>query len=229
MTDFGAPAGTFPPPPVPPPPPAFSGRTGPPWEQPGPAVQRFIDTAKGALLDTAPTFRNMRREGGLQNPLIYYLIGGFISVLAQAIWSGIGFNPMSSYGGGYAGSGLIAGLLFGACFVVIGIFIGSGIIHLMLMLLGGQNQPFETTFRTICYAQGSAAPIGAVPFCGGIISALLGLYAIIVGLSETQEISIGKAAAAVLIPAVVCCLLVAVLVAAIGMAALGLGAAMGRS
>jgi hypothetical protein len=228
MTDFGAPAGTFPPPPVPPPPPTFSGRTGPPWEQPGPAVQRFIDTAKGALLDTAPAFRNMRREGGLQNPLVYYLIGGLLSVIVQVVWQTIGIVPMGGYGG-YAGSGLVAGLLLGACAVVIGIFIGSGIIHLMLMLLGGQNQPFETTFRTICYAQGSAAPIGAVPFCGGIISALWGLYAIIVGLSETQEISVGKAAAAVLIPAVVCCLLLAVLVAAIGMAALGLGAAMGRS
>jgi hypothetical protein len=226
MTDFGTPAGTFPPPPVPPPPPPpFSGggRTGPPWEQPGPAVQRFIDTAKGALLDTENAFGNMRREGGLANPIVYYLIGGLISVLAQAIWNGIGFS-MPGMGGGYAGAGIISGLLIGACFVVLGIFIWSGIVHLMLMLLGGQNFPFETTLRTIAYAHGSAAPIGAVPFCGGLIAGLWGVYAAIIGLSKTQEISTGKAAGAILIPVLVCCVLTfvfaGVIMTALGMAAL---------
>lgn len=224
MTDFGAPAGTFPPPPVPPPP--FSGgdRTGPPWEQPGPAVQRYIDTAKGVLLETEKAFGNMRREGGLANPLVYFLIGAAVQVLAQATWSGLGFG-IPGMGNSMASSGFIGALVMGACFAVLGIFIGSGITHLMLMLLGGQNHPFETTFRTAAYVQGSVAPIGAIPFCGGIIAGLWGLYAIIIGLSKTQEISVGKAAAAVLIPAVVCCILAVLffsaIAAAIGFAALG--------
>ena len=224
MTDFGAPAGTFPPPPVPPPPPSSGGRTGPPWEQPGPAVQRFIDTAKGVLLDSEQAFANMRREGGLANPLVYYLIGALLSVLAQAIWNGIGFS-MPGMGSGYAGAGVLSALVMGACFVILGIFIGSGIVHLMLMLLGGQNYPFETTLRTIAYAHGSAAPIGAVPFCGGLIAMLWGLYAVVIGLSKTQEISVGKAAAAVLIPGLVCCAIAFIFAvifgAALGMAALG--------
>ena len=223
MTDFGAPAGTFPPPPIPPPPPSSGGRTGPPWEQPGPAVQRFIDTAKGVLLESERAFANMRREGGLGNPIVYYLIGAFIQVIAQAVWSGIGFAT-PGMGGGYAGAGFISALLMGACLVVIGIFIWSGIVHLMLMLLGGQNYPFETTLRTISYAHGSAAPIGAIPFCGGPIAGLWGLYAVIIGLSKTQEISIGKAAGAVLIPILVCCVLIGILGALFGMAALGMAA-----
>lgn len=227
MTDFGAPPGSFPPPPVPPspPPPLFGERSGPPWEQPGPFVQRFIDTAKGALLDPTATFRNMRREGGLGNPLVYYLVGGLISVLFQAMWSGLGLSPGSSYGYG-ASAGVLGALMFGACVVVIAIFIGSGIIHLMLMLLGGQRFPFETTFRTLAYAHGSSAPIGAIPFCGGVIAAIWGLVVAIIGLSQTQEISIGKAAAAVLIPGIVCCVLAmlafgAAIMAALGVAAMG--------
>jgi hypothetical protein len=223
MTDFGAPAGTFPPPPVPPPPPSPGGRTGPPWEQPGPAVQRFIDTAKGVLLEAEKAFSTMRREGGLANPIVYYLIGGLISVLAQAIWNGIGLNP--GYGmGPYAGAGIFSSLILGACIVILGIFIWSGIVHVMLMLLGGQNFPFETTLRTIAYAHGSAAPIGAAPFCGGLIAGLWGLYAVIIGLSKMQEISTGKAAGAVLIPVLVCCVLAFIfagfIAAALGMAAL---------
>jgi hypothetical protein len=228
MTDFGAPPGTFPPPPVPPPP-SFpgGGRTGPPWEQPGPAVQRWIDTAKGALLETEKAFADMRREGGLANPLVYYLIGGLVQVLATAIWSGIGLNPFGNYGP-FGGGGLIAGLIMGACLVTIGVFIGAGIVHLMLMLLGGQNFPFETTFRTVCYAAGSAQPIGAIPFCGGIIAGLWSLYATIVGLSKTQEISTGKAAGAVLIPIVLCCGMWLVAVVMFGVAA-GLAGFFGRS
>lgn len=218
MSDFGAPAGTFPPPPVPPPPPSgpFGERTGPPWEQSGPAVQRFIDTAKGALLDPATTFRNMRREGGLANPLVYYLIGGLFLVLSQAIWSGLGMNPM----GRGMPAGLLAVLLFGACYVVAIVFIGSGITHVMLMLLGGAKYPYETTFRTFAYAQGSALPIAIIPFCGGIIGGVWALVVYIIGLSQTQEISTGKAAAAVLIPAIVCCglIMIVAIVAGIGMA-----------
>jgi hypothetical protein len=125
----------------------------------------------------------------------------------------------------YAGPGVISLLLFGACIVVIGVFIGSGIVHLMLMLFGGQNYPFETTFRTLCYAHGSASPLGAIPFCGGLIAAIWGVYAAIVGLSQTQEISTGKAAAAVLIPGLVCCLLLLVVLGTAIMAALGMAAA----
>jgi hypothetical protein len=165
----------------------------------------------------------MRREGGIGNPLVYYLIGGAISVLAQAMWNLIGLSPASRFGGGaYASGGLVGALVIGACFVVIGVFIFSGIVHLMLMLLGGQKYPFETTFRTLCYAHGSAAPLGAVPICGGLIGGIWGLVVYIIGLSQTQEISTGKAAAAVLIPIVVCCVLVGIfaVVAGIGMAAM---------
>ena len=75
----------------------------------------------------------------------------------------------------------------------------------------------------------SAAPIGAIPACGGLIAGLWGLYAVMIGLSKTQEISTGKAAAAVLIPIVICCVLGAILGALFGMAALFGAAALGRS
>jgi hypothetical protein len=163
----------------------------------------------------------MRREGGLGAPLTYYLIGAFIGLIGSLIWQGIGLNPMGSYGPG-AGAGIFMGMIVGACVILLGIFIWSGIVHLMLMLLGGQKYPFEATLRTIAYAQGSAAPINAVPACGGLIAGLWGLYAVIIGLSETQEISVGKAAGAVLIPVVVCCGLAAIMIAMVGMAAFGM-------
>ncbi|HEY8548853.1 MAG TPA: YIP1 family protein [Vicinamibacterales bacterium] len=225
MTEFGAPPGSFPPP-VPPPPPTAGARTGPPWEGTGPAVQRFIDTAKGVLLDPTTTFRNLRREGGLGGPVTYYLIGTLLSVVAQSVWQlaglGSGFEQYG-YGGGFLSS-----LILGAVAVLAGLFIGSGIVHLFLMLLGGARFPFEATLRTLAYAHGSAAPIGIVPFCGGFVAMIWGIIAAIIGLAQVHETSTGKAAGAVLIPFVLCCALLAIFATAGVLAMLGIAAAANR-
>jgi hypothetical protein len=234
MTDFGAPPGTFPPPPPPvpplpsPPPPPFGDRTGPPWEQSGPpATQRYVDTLKAVLMDPTTTFRNMRREGGLANPLTYYLIGVIVAALSQFIWeAALPFGGAGWYGGyGIPGSGLVATIILYPIILLCAFFVASGIYHLMLMLLGGQRYPFETTARTVAYAYGSAMPINIVPICGGLIAGIWSVVALIIGLAQTQETTIGKAAGAVLIPAVLCCgaaiLFGAALATMLGIAALG--------
>ncbi len=222
MTDFGAPPGTFPPPPVPPPPPIES-RQGPPWEQTGPAVQRYVDTIKGVLLDPVATFRTVRREGGLGPPVAFYVIGALLSVVAQFVWQLAGLGGFGEFGG--YGGGAFGALIMGAVVAVLGVFIGSGIIHLVLMLLGGAKFGYETTLRTVAYGFGSAQPIGVVPFCGGIIAAVWGIVVAILGLAQMQDTTTGKAAGAVLIPMVLCCAIIGLAFGAAILAALGFAAA----
>lgn len=202
MSDFGTPPPpsfpSFPTPPLPP------GRTGPPWESPqGAPVQRWIDTAKGVLTDPVATFANMRREGGLGAPLIYYLIGMLVGMAGTILWQMIGI------GGGMFGGGHDPGLLFLIICIpilaTIGMFVGSFIIHFALGLFGGQKHPYETTFRVMAYAFGSSQPIALIPFCGSPIAGLWGLVVAILGLAQAQETSTGKSAAAVLTPSVLCC------------------------
>ena len=78
-------------------------------------------------------------------------------------------------------------------------------LHLGLMICGGAKQPFETTFRTYCYAQGSASVLQIVPVCGAMASGIWALVCLCIGLSKTQEISVGKAVLAVFLPMIVCC------------------------
>ena len=59
-------------------------------------------------------------------------------------------------------------------FIVIGLFIGSAIVHLCLMIVGGANQSFETTFRVLAFSHGSAGPLQIIPLCGGLICRGLG-------------------------------------------------------
>jgi hypothetical protein len=242
MTDNYPPPPPPPPYTPPPPPPPFGpppggepdgARTGPPWEQPGPPFERFARTAQAVLLEPTRFFSTMRREGGLGQPLVFGIIGtlagGVIGAIYQMLLSMMG----AGFRGGDAGAEVFAGLFSTGCIIVVlpvvtvlSMFIAAGIYHLMLMLLGAAARPFETTMRVIAYGTGSTSLLNVIPICGGFIGALWGIVVAIIGLAQAHEISTGKAAAAVLIPFVACCVLLALFYASIAAMILG-GAAMG--
>ncbi len=110
-------------------------------------------------------------------------------------------------------------LILAPVFIVIGIFINAGIVHLCLMLVGGAKQSFETTFRVVCFAAGSVGPLLVVPFCGGLIAGVWRIVLECIGLARAHEIDTGKAVMAVLLPLIVCCgggLLIVILMGGFG-------------
>lgn len=121
-----------------------------------------------------------------------------------------------------------AGMFSAGCMVlvlpvaaVIGMFVGSAIYHVMLLMLGGARRPYETTLRVSAYSNGATAVLNLIPICGAFVAALYGIVATIVGLAKAHEISTGKAAAAVLLPVILCCAVVAVFYAAIAAVIVG--------
>lgn len=203
----GYPFGT----PIPPLPPS-SGRTGPAWEGAGEFAQRYVETVRGVLTDPKGFYANMRLTGGLQAPVTFALVGLGISAVAGAVYNSFG-SAFGSYGfgGGMPGSGFVSVLVMGLVLGTVGLFIGAGIFHLVLSLLGAARQPFEATLRVVAYALGATSLIGLIPFCGSIIGGLYGIYLYIVGLADVHQTDMAKAAIAVLAPAVVCCVLFALL------------------
>jgi hypothetical protein len=88
--------------------------------------------------------------------------------------------------------------------VAIGVFIASGIYHVMLLILGGARHGFEATFRVACFAEATYLFM-LLPFCGNVIAPVWGIVVTIIGLAQTHQIGGGKAAAAVLLPLVILC------------------------
>jgi hypothetical protein len=82
------------------------------------------------------------------------------------------------------------------------IFIGSAIIHLCLMIVGGNNSRYKTTFRAISYSN-SAYLFGIIPFIGLIIGGIYTFILTIIGVREGHRISTGKAILAVILPVIV--------------------------
>jgi hypothetical protein len=211
------------PPPVPPlpaagavPPGGEPPRSGTPWDRRGEIgfFPALVQTTQQVLLEPTRFFQTMPVTGGIGSPLLYGLILGTIGVVLQAVYNMLVqgmFGPM--FAGGdlermmpflAGGAGLVVNIVVAPLFVILGMFIGSGIVHLMLMLLGGAQREFEATFRVVGYTY-AASVFQLVPICGGIVAAVYSLVLAIIGVSEVHRISRGKAAAAVLLPIVLLC------------------------
>jgi hypothetical protein len=203
-------------------------RSGLPWDQrmSKGLVGAFIETLQMVLSKPAEAFTAMKREGGLGDPLLYGIIGGSVGVIVYFIYN-LFFQSLGTFanrsnpfahaiGTGVGGVFLI---ICAPIFVVIGIFVGSAILHICLMLVGGAKQSFETTFRVVCFAGGSVNPLLIVPFCGGLIVGIWKIVLYCIGLARAHETDTGRAVLAVFLPLIVCCgggILIAIMFGAFG-------------
>src|SRR5215510_9639315 len=193
---------------------ATAPRSGLPWEhrQERGFFNAFVETLVMVLTKPSEAFMVMKREGGLGEPLIYALIGGCVGGIVSLFFS-LGLQSMGFFADRHdtfgamagTGAGFAAFIVLVPLFVVIGLFIGSAIVHFCLMIVGGANQPFETTFRVVAFSQGSAGPLQIIPICGGLISGVWGLVCNCIGLARAHETDTGRAVLAVFLPLIVCC------------------------
>ena len=192
-----------------------SAGSGLPWEHRAQLgnVKAWFDTVSLLITKPGDAFRLMRPEGGLLDPLLFGLIGGcagsIVSLLFQGLFQSIpGFSsrntPFDFLGIGPWTLIIIYAVLT-PFLLTIGLFIGGGILHLCLMLVGGANRSFETTFRVVCFTAGAANLFSMIPFCGGIIAFIYHIVLEIIGVSRAHQTTTGKAALAVFLPLIVCC------------------------
>src|SRR5216117_1107337 len=188
-------------------------RSGLPWEnrQERGFFNAFVETLVMVVTKPGTAFAVMRTEGGLGEPLLYAIIGGGAGVIVWFIFSlilnSLGFlNPRETSFGPMVGMSVsFVMLVWRLVAVAIAPFIFGGLVHLALIVVGGANKAFETTFRVISFSQGSTAPLQLVPCCGGLVALVWCLVANCIGVARAHEIDTGRATLAVLLPVIVCC------------------------
>ena len=203
-------------------------RGGLPWErrEERGLVNAFIETLVMVLTKPGEAFAAMKREGGLGEPLIYALIGGCVGGVVSFLFS-LGLQSIGFFADRQSTFAAMAGMGIGSAvflvllplFIVIGLFIGGAIVHLCLMIVGGANQSFETTFRVLAFSHGSTGPLQMIPICGGVIAGVWALVCSCIGLARAHETDTGRAVLAVFLPLIVCCgggLLIAFMFGALG-------------
>jgi len=191
--------------------PSTGGRTKTPWEDRETAgfFSGMLATIKGALFTPVEFFRKMPVTGGLTNPLLFALIIGMVGAMSLYFWQILfkgmvqDYMPpgiMSSAGQQpFQDSSVFLKAFFTPFFIIGGLFIFSGILHVFLMLIKGARAGFEATFRVVAYSC-SVDVIFLIPFCGSFIAGIWAVVLTIIGLREAHEISGGKAAFAVFFP-----------------------------
>ena len=172
-------------------------------------VQTFIATVQAVVLRPVEFFRGILRQGDLINPLIFAIICYEVSAILGGLLRLVGIGANQGFGS------YIASIILAPIFAAIGLFIFSGILHLLVMLIvGSRNSGFEATFRVVAYSAVTSL-VSWIPFIGWILS-LYGIYLGIVGIREMHNTTTGKAALVVLIPAAVVLLILLLLAAVIG-------------
>jgi hypothetical protein len=205
--------------------PSFIERSKTPWENreeiglfPG-----LFRTMKDALFTPSEFFKKMPVSGGLTDPLLYALIVGMVGLMVHYFWDILLYNSMPDFIASEmktsAGRSMVQGFRspFAAMIMpfllIFWLFIVSGALHLVLLLVRGASAGFEATFRVIAYGVSPFVAL-VLPFCGMPIAGVWVMTISVIGLKEAHGTTGGKAAFAVLFPFIFCC---GILIAAIAL------------
>lgn len=206
---------------------AAAGQGGglPPWER----RDRFgflnglYLTVKDVLVAPHRMFAGMRADAGLGQPLLFALVIGVCGAFVAWMWtltgSSLQFLLQDRLDGGVRAPVLsLAAFLASPIAVALTVFLKAGLIHLMLILLGGSRSAFEATFRVAAYAEASDI-LSLVPFCGSGLGFFWNLAILIAGLHAIHRIEPWKAVVAVAVPMALC---LAAFAGSLGLILLGL-------
>jgi len=182
-------------------------RIGAPWERASEIgfVRGVWQTFAGVLFSPADFFRGVTVTGGMMEPLAFGLLAGALGNMLGLFW------PVLLVSGGLFPFGEIvlprlgAGLIFLVLAVIIpisvtlGMYIYSGVLHLLLLIVRGATNGFEATFRVVAYSHAAQA-WEVIPVIGSWVGGIWRVVVWVVGLREIHHTSYSRVIVAFLVP-----------------------------
>lgn len=213
-----------------PPPPPPSSSAPPPGDQPSPFADRgasgffaaFFRTWKLVAMEPLRFFGHVRIQP-LGPAVLFGLIGGTVGGAVAALFGLLTrvstlaalrqamdqmpeaeaelFERFLPFLGGGAAA---LQLILVPVGIVVSMFVGAGILHLLLLMLGGARRGFAATLTVVAYSYGLRL-IDAVPMCGSPIAFVWQVVVVIIGLAAVHRTDTWRSAVAVILPVVVLC------------------------
>ena len=147
----------------------------------------------------------MTVRGGLAPPLAFGLLLGAIGTMFGFFWQFLMVSgSLLTLTGGLLGPIGIGAIFIGLMilsplYVLAGMFLSAGILHLCLLAVRGAPNRFEATFRVVAYSQ-AIQVLALIPFVGGPVAWIWNLIVQVIGLKEIHDITYGRVVLALLIP-----------------------------
>ena len=176
-----------------------------PWESGEGFIAAFLRTTQEVLFSPTKFFKKVAAGEGYWSPFIFAMISGIIGCGAILLWQWLflsGIVPPQIRSVTTYSLFLVFAIILIPFWVAFSIVVGSGVIHLCVMIVGGNRKGFEATFRVISYSH-SATLFYIVPLIGTFVGGIYLMILAILGVREGHGISTGKAVLAVLLPLII--------------------------
>jgi predicted Zn finger-like uncharacterized protein len=167
-------------------------------------------TIKLVLLSPRLFFSVMPVGGGLAKPLTFTILVTMIQGMVQYIWGMAGMSTategVDSVGGLTGTVTALLMLLVMPAFIAMGQFVITSIYHFLLMIMRGDNQGFEGTFRALAYANAPIVlglfpmPMVEIEVGWMVIAGVWGLFLTIIGLRYIHKTTYAKVIPVALVP-----------------------------
>ena len=165
----------------------------------------FFRTMREVLFSPMSFFREMPVDKNIHYSLIYGIIMGFFVALSGLLWQ-FAFSGLMGGGEGMQGmEALFTPFLFiiYAFFlpfvITFSLFMYTGMLHTMLIVVGGNRRGLDATFRVVAYTQ-SAQVFSLIPILGVFIYLVYTPILFAIGFKQSHQITTGKAVLAVILP-----------------------------
>jgi len=176
-----------------------------PWEGGEGFIGAFFRTVRESLFSSTQFFKKVAQGEGYWSPLIYGIISGIIGIGGALFWQWILVSqwfPIQKFPAiPYTFFLLILSIAL-PFLVAFSILLESNIIHICLMIVGGNKNGFQATFRAVAYSF-SGQIFGLIPFIGSTIGGIYTLILVIFGVREGHGLSTGRAVLAILFPFII--------------------------
>ncbi len=182
----------------------------PEWEDPRVAFPRnLFGTWVHSLSHPTEFFRGVPFEEAAARPILYYLLIAVTAALCTLWWDALlsrGAWPLLDRLGlaspGTGAETAVLGFFFSPFAALVGLVVGSSLLHLFVLLLARERRAFSATLRTVCYASGPTV-LAILPFAGTLVGALWSLVLTAIGLRAAHRMTGGAAALAVILAVLV--------------------------
>lgn len=150
---------------------------GPRWEQPGPLIQRFLETLWSSLTRPWKFFGDLRRQGSWWMPIAYLLMISLLGMCASLLVNSPGIASV-----------VVAKLVAMNSLGIITMGFVACVFHMALRLTG-PSSTFRATWRATFYAVASAAILNLIPTVGEWIATIATIVLTIIALQQVHRIS----------------------------------------
>ncbi len=186
-------------------------------------LDAMADTWKDSVFHPTAFFRRMPREFDFGWVLGYYVVIGVVTAGITLFWQMVlGPTPLQRWWvqeGAEPGNPVVDFLL-SPLWLMLGLYLAAGIVHMFLLLVRGAKHGFGPSVRVFCFSAGPQM-FAIVPWIGPAVGGIWSLVLTVIGLRETHETTTGKALAALLIPLFLLVILVLLMMMAMFIAGVG--------